>query len=87
MNKILLVEHIHQAGEAMLARKAQLVFPQPQNVEGILAAIGDCNAGDSRRLYSGGQHGECGGDCGRVHHMPLSKNRSGPQCHAIRRIA
>jgi len=44
MNKILLVEHIHQAGEAMLARKAQLVFPQPQNVEGILAAIGDCNA-------------------------------------------
>jgi D-3-phosphoglycerate dehydrogenase len=44
MNKFLLVEHIHQAGEAMLARKAQLVFPQPQNVEGILAAIGDCNA-------------------------------------------
>jgi D-3-phosphoglycerate dehydrogenase len=44
MNKFLLVEHIHQAGEAMLARKAQLVFPQPQNVEGILAVIGDCNA-------------------------------------------
>ncbi|MBA4423747.1 MAG: hydroxyacid dehydrogenase [Syntrophus sp. (in: bacteria)] len=44
MNKILLVEHIHQAGEAMLAQKAQLVFPQPQNEEGILAAIGDCNA-------------------------------------------
>jgi D-3-phosphoglycerate dehydrogenase / 2-oxoglutarate reductase len=44
MNKILLVEHIHQAGEAMLAQKAQLVFPQPQNVEGILATIGDCNA-------------------------------------------
>ena len=44
MNKILVVEHIHQAGEAMLARKAELVYPQPQNVEGILAAIGDCNA-------------------------------------------
>jgi len=44
MNKILLVEHIHQAGEAMLARNAKLVYPQPQNVEGILAAIGDCNA-------------------------------------------
>ncbi|MCX5819574.1 MAG: hydroxyacid dehydrogenase [Deltaproteobacteria bacterium] len=44
MNKILLVEHIHQAGEAMLAQKAQLVYPQPQNLEGILAVIGDCNA-------------------------------------------
>jgi len=44
MNKILLVEHIHQAGEAMLAEKAQLVFPKPQNEEGILAVIGDCNA-------------------------------------------
>jgi D-3-phosphoglycerate dehydrogenase len=44
MYKILLVEHIHQAGEAMLAQKAQLVYPQPQNLEGILAVIGDCNA-------------------------------------------
>ena len=44
MNKILVVEHIHPAGEAMLARKAELVYPQPQNEEGILAAIGDCNA-------------------------------------------
>jgi D-3-phosphoglycerate dehydrogenase len=44
MNRILLVERIHQAGEAMLAQKAELVYPQPQNLEGILAAIGDCNA-------------------------------------------
>jgi D-3-phosphoglycerate dehydrogenase len=44
MNKILVVEHIHPAGEAMLSRKAELVFPEPQNLEGILAAIGDCNA-------------------------------------------
>ena len=44
MYRILLVEHIHQAGEAMMAQKAEMVFPQPQNLEGILAAIGDCNA-------------------------------------------
>ena len=44
MYRILLVEHIHQAGEAMLAQKAELVYPQPQNLEGILAVIGDCNA-------------------------------------------
>jgi D-3-phosphoglycerate dehydrogenase len=44
MYRILLVEHIHQAGKAMLAQKAQLVYPQPQNLEGILAVIGDCNA-------------------------------------------
>ncbi len=44
MNKILVVEHIHPAGEAMLARKAELVYPQPQNEEGILAVIGDCKA-------------------------------------------
>ncbi len=43
MNKILVVEHIHPAGEAMLSQKAELVFPEPQNLEGILAAIGDCN--------------------------------------------
>src|SRR5512145_2306585 len=44
MNRILVVEHIHPAGEAMLARNATLVYPQPQNAEGIIAAIGDCNA-------------------------------------------
>jgi len=44
MYKILVVEHIHEAGEAMMAQKAELVFPKPQNIEGILAAIGDCNA-------------------------------------------
>jgi D-3-phosphoglycerate dehydrogenase / 2-oxoglutarate reductase len=44
MYRILLVEHIHQAGEAMMAQKAELIFPKPQNIEGILAAIGDCNA-------------------------------------------
>ncbi|MCK9363150.1 MAG: hydroxyacid dehydrogenase [Syntrophales bacterium] len=44
MNKIILVERIHPAGEAMLAKKAELVYPQPQNLEGILSAIGDCNA-------------------------------------------
>ncbi len=42
--KILLVEHIHSAGEDLLAQKAQLVYPQPQNAAGILAAIGDCDA-------------------------------------------
>ena len=44
MYRILVVEHIHQAGETMMAQKAELVFPEPQNLEGILAAIGDCNA-------------------------------------------
>lgn len=44
MYKILVVEHIHQAGEAMMAQKAELVFPKPQNLEGILAVIGDCDA-------------------------------------------
>ncbi|MHB8828293.1 MAG: hydroxyacid dehydrogenase [Syntrophales bacterium] len=44
MNRILLVERIHQAGEEMLAKKAELVYPQPQNLEGILSAIGNCNA-------------------------------------------
>lgn len=42
--KILVVEHIHSAGEEMLAQQAQLVFPQAQNREGIAAAIGDCDA-------------------------------------------
>jgi D-3-phosphoglycerate dehydrogenase len=42
--KVLVVEHIHQAGEDLLAQKAQLVYPQPQNVDGILAAIGNCDA-------------------------------------------
>jgi len=40
-HKILVVERIHQAGEKMLAEKAQLVYPKPQNREGILAVIGD----------------------------------------------
>lgn len=44
MNRVLLVEHIHQAGEDLLAQKAQLVYSQPQNDAGILAAIGDCDA-------------------------------------------
>jgi len=44
MNKIMLVEKIHEAGEAMLAQKAELVYPNPQNIEGIIEAIGDCNA-------------------------------------------
>jgi D-3-phosphoglycerate dehydrogenase len=44
MYRILVVEHIHQAGEALMAEKAELVFPQPQNAEGIIAAIGDCDA-------------------------------------------
>jgi D-3-phosphoglycerate dehydrogenase len=44
MNRIMLVEQIHQSGEAMLAQKAELVYPRPQNLEGILSAIGDCNA-------------------------------------------
>lgn len=42
MFKILVVEHIHPAGEALLAQKAQLVFPQPQNAAGILEVIGEC---------------------------------------------
>jgi D-3-phosphoglycerate dehydrogenase len=41
---ILVVEHIHKAGEDLLAQKAQLVFPQPQNSDGILAAIRECDA-------------------------------------------
>jgi D-3-phosphoglycerate dehydrogenase / 2-oxoglutarate reductase len=44
MHKILVVERIHQAGEKMLAEKAELVYPKPQNREGILAVIGDCDA-------------------------------------------
>lgn len=44
MHKILVVEHIHPAGEALLAEKAQLVFPNPQNGAGILAIIADCDA-------------------------------------------
>lgn len=44
MPKILVVEHIHPAGEALLAEVGQLVFPQPQNSDGVLAAIGDCDA-------------------------------------------
>ena len=43
MFKILVVEHIHPAGEALLAQKAQLVFPEPQNAAGILVEIGACD--------------------------------------------
>jgi len=42
--KVLLVEHIHKAAEELLAQKATLVFPEPQNVAGILASISDCDA-------------------------------------------
>ena len=42
--KILVVEHIHPAGEALLAEAGELVFSDPQNANGILAAIGDCDA-------------------------------------------
>jgi D-3-phosphoglycerate dehydrogenase len=44
MPKILIVEHIHPAGEALLAGAGELIFPQPQNAQGILAAIGECDA-------------------------------------------
>ncbi len=44
MYRILVVEHIHQAGEAMMSQKAELVFPKPQTPEGIIEAIGDCDA-------------------------------------------
>src|SRR5512138_2466662 len=44
MPKILVVEHIHPAGEALLAEAGELVFPEPQNASGILAVIGDCDA-------------------------------------------
>jgi len=43
MNKILLVEHIHPAGEALLASGGQIVQPRPQNAAGILEIIGDCD--------------------------------------------
>ena len=44
MPKILVVEHIHPAGEAVLAEAGELVFPQPQNAAGILALMDDCDA-------------------------------------------
>lgn len=44
MTRILLVEHIHPAGEELLAREGQIVFPKPQNIAGILPAIGECDA-------------------------------------------
>jgi len=43
MFKILVVEHIHPAGEALLAQKAEIILPQPQNAAGILEVIGDCD--------------------------------------------
>ncbi len=42
MFKILVVEHIHPAGEALLAQKAEIIYPQPQNAAGILEVIGEC---------------------------------------------
>jgi D-3-phosphoglycerate dehydrogenase len=44
MRKILVVEHIHPAGEALLAQAGELVFPTPQNADGILHAIAGCDA-------------------------------------------
>ncbi len=44
MPRILIVEHIHPAGEALLAEAGELVFPEPQNADGILAHIGGCDA-------------------------------------------
>ena len=44
MAKIMVVEHIHPAGEALLARENELVFPQTHNAQGILACVGDCDA-------------------------------------------
>jgi len=43
MDKILLVEHIHPGGEALLESRAQIVQPQPQNAIGILDIIGPCD--------------------------------------------
>lgn len=43
MNKILLVEHIHPAGEALLESGGKIVQPQPQNALGILEVIGPCD--------------------------------------------
>jgi len=42
--KVLLVEHIHQAAEDLLAKRMEIVLPEPQNAAGILAAISDCDA-------------------------------------------
>lgn len=44
MSPILVVEHIHPAGETLLAQKGRLVFPQTQNAAGIAACIGECRA-------------------------------------------
>lgn len=44
MPKILIVEHIHPAGEDLLAAAAELIFPHPQDGNGILTLIGDCDA-------------------------------------------
>jgi D-3-phosphoglycerate dehydrogenase len=44
VTRILLVEHIHKAGEELLAQKGEIVLPEPQNSAGILAAIAECDA-------------------------------------------
>jgi D-3-phosphoglycerate dehydrogenase len=43
MKRILLVEHIHPAGEALLQSQAQIVQPHPQSAAGILGIIGPCD--------------------------------------------
>ena len=43
MFKILVVEQFHPAGEALLAQKAEIIYPQPQNAAGILEVIGECD--------------------------------------------
>jgi D-3-phosphoglycerate dehydrogenase len=44
MSKILIVEHIHPAGEALLAREHELIFPQAQTAQAILSCVADCEA-------------------------------------------
>jgi D-3-phosphoglycerate dehydrogenase len=44
MIKTLVVEHIHPAGEALLASVSQLHIPAQQTVQEILAEIGNCDA-------------------------------------------
>jgi D-3-phosphoglycerate dehydrogenase / 2-oxoglutarate reductase len=44
MKKVMVVEHFHPAGEALIGSKTQLIFPEPQNEAGILEKIEDCDA-------------------------------------------
>jgi len=43
MNRILLVERIHPAGEALLESEAHVVQPEPQKGIGMMDIIGDCD--------------------------------------------